>query len=327
MEQTGEPDGNSSSVAQRRFHLNAKTLFLTYPQCDLPREEALSLLEAAFMTRQRRIIEYLIASEKHADGTPHLHCFVKLNKAVNLKRPTELDLKNHHGNYQSCRSPEAVRRYCSKDGNFLTNITSGTDSQEGPWRKARKIVKEGGDLKEALLALEETEKTARDLTIYGSTISQALRSLKPVTELTSEQTLTSYGPLFQWDQAKHSLLLFGNTETGKTTLAKLLIPKALFVRHLDLLLSLTEEHGGVILDDMTFKHLHDEAQIALLDLQDETHIHVRYRVAVLPAKLPRIITSNKEPWEVVNMANPAIARRVLCVRWYGWDKVPMFNVE
>lgn len=45
----------------------------------------------------------LIAEEKHEDGSPHLHAYLKLTKTVNIKNKNKLDIKDgetvYHGNY------------------------------------------------------------------------------------------------------------------------------------------------------------------------------------------------------------------------------------
>lgn len=60
--------------------------------------------------------EYLIAQEDHADGFPHIHCYFKAMRKYNFRDPACLDLfdsdgTRYHGNYQSVRSPAAVKKY------------------------------------------------------------------------------------------------------------------------------------------------------------------------------------------------------------------------
>lgn len=69
-------------------------------------------------------------------------------------------------------------------------------------------------------------------------------------------------------------------------------------------------HYGVIFDDMNFKHLHREAQLAICDVYDDTDIHIRYSVAHLPAGTPRILTTNLHPSDVMLATDPAIKRRL-----------------
>jgi len=96
----------------------AKGYFLTYPKCDIPKETALGLIRQC---DNHEIIEYVVAEEKHEDGSPHLHAFIKYDKKVEWK-PTKWDISDFHGEYQVSRSWNAVKTYCKKDGNFIANI-------------------------------------------------------------------------------------------------------------------------------------------------------------------------------------------------------------
>lgn len=314
--------GQNSNKRKKGFDLQSTGLFLTYPQCSLSPSEALPLLKDIVETKGRSITEYVIATEKHADGNDHLHAYLKLDKKIHIKNEKFFDLGNHHGNYQGARSPTKVKKYCAKEGNFIADPPIVTKTQATPWKLAIATAKEGR-ISDAMKILEDGgERSCRDLILHSNAILTSFTSMKPISPLPNVLDLTKFGNLFDWDRHKQTLLLCGATNTGKTTLAASLIPLALFTRHLDLVANLRPEHKGIILDDMTFKHLHDEAQIALTDCAMETNVHVRYRVATIPAGLPRIITSNKEPYEIFNMNNPAIARRILCIRWLGWQSDP-----
>ena len=61
----------------RRFRLHAKNIFLTYPQCPLPKEYALETLKQLHWTVvQPKYIR--VAREEHQDGQPHLHVLIQL---------------------------------------------------------------------------------------------------------------------------------------------------------------------------------------------------------------------------------------------------------
>jgi len=75
------------------IRIQAKGWFLTYPQCSLTKEHLLQELK-----KTGTITEYIVASEKHESGEPHLHAFIKYSKKVSLT-PTKWDVEGHHGNY------------------------------------------------------------------------------------------------------------------------------------------------------------------------------------------------------------------------------------
>jgi len=67
------------------------------------------------------ITEHVICEEKHEDGNPHVHAFIKYSKKV-MWTETRWDIGGYHGNYQVAKSWKAVERYCKKGGNYISNI-------------------------------------------------------------------------------------------------------------------------------------------------------------------------------------------------------------
>jgi len=199
-------------------------------------------------------------------------------------------------------------QYVKKDNNLLTDLPKESYAAKmSPFQTAIQMAKEG-NVQEAMEIIP-----ARDRLIHGAAILKELTTLSPpnanfvphftLQELSWDQDL--------WKAGLTTLILYGPTDTGKTTLALTLLPKALMTTHLDLLTMNTND--GIIFDDMAFKHLHHEAQIALLDCEYDRQIHIRYKVATIKAHTPKIITSNKLPHEIVNVDHPAIARRITLV--------------
>ena len=94
----------------------AKGWFLTYPKCSLSKEKLLELLNYKY-----NVVEYVICKEKHKDGLEHLHAFVKLNQRVHFKNDM-FDVDKYHGHYEPAKSWNAVKRYCIKDGDYITNL-------------------------------------------------------------------------------------------------------------------------------------------------------------------------------------------------------------
>lgn len=301
-----------SNDKTKKFRINSQTLFVTYPKCNL---EPSFILEE--LKKVLDIDSYLIAQEKHMDGSLHLHCYLRLVKKINLKDERKLDINNFHPNIQSCRSPKAVLKYVSKDNNYVTNISDTAIQQAkienekvGDVYKRAREATISGTVDDGLKVLEH-QKTYRDLCLHGEAIERNLRKLKK-SKLSSPFSLDSFNipTYFEWDKKK-TLIIHGPTETGKTSWAKALLPNSLFIRHLDRLKEYSSgEYEGIIMDDMSFSHLHREAQLALVDVYDTTDIHIRYGVATLPAGTPRIITTNMAPDIILKTNDSAIARRV-----------------
>jgi len=115
----------------KKYRLNARNLFLTYPNCNLPLNEVLSQLK--IKCSNYIVKDYVIVREYHSDGTPHIHVYLNLHKPLNTINPNYLDLKSGdilvHGRYESTKSPNNVIEYILKHVNdkFSENIIFSTD--------------------------------------------------------------------------------------------------------------------------------------------------------------------------------------------------------
>lgn len=100
-----------------KFRLNAVNLYLTYPKCPVPLNEALAILQHKLITPV--VKDYALVREFHEDGSPHLHAFIKCGRKANILSQTHLDLNYedsiYHGNYQTAKSPNSVLSYILKD--------------------------------------------------------------------------------------------------------------------------------------------------------------------------------------------------------------------
>lgn len=97
---------------------------MTYPRCPVLPHDALEQLRKVFP--HVAIKDWIVAPEVHADGTPHLHAFIRYEDRVTWSS-TRWDLRQgdlvYHGNYQVAKSWKAVMDYCKKDGNHISNIS------------------------------------------------------------------------------------------------------------------------------------------------------------------------------------------------------------
>lgn len=100
--------------------VEVKGWFCTWPKCPVSKEDALTILQTNGLPE---IDEYVIAEEKHKDGTPHLHAFIKLSKKRSFSSVSKLfDLLEYHGHYEPAKSWKAVNKYCMKEGDYISNI-------------------------------------------------------------------------------------------------------------------------------------------------------------------------------------------------------------
>lgn len=121
-EAEAEEAEKENTGAPGEFRIRADKLFLTYPKCDLEKEEVLRQLKTIFPD----YVGSVICREKHADGSLHIHCFVTLSQKVDIRDPSVADLTQpggptFHGNYQAVRSPKAVALYVIECGDYIVD--------------------------------------------------------------------------------------------------------------------------------------------------------------------------------------------------------------
>ncbi|QGV11347.1 replication initiator protein [Parsley yellow leaf curl virus] len=106
-----------------RFSIKAKNYFLTYPQCSLTKEEALSQLEKLSTPTNKKFIK--ICRELHENGEPHLHVLIQFEGKFNCTNQRFFDLVSptrstpFHPNIQGAKSSSDVKSYIDKDGDTL----------------------------------------------------------------------------------------------------------------------------------------------------------------------------------------------------------------
>lgn len=198
-------------------------------------------------------------------------------------------------------------------------IDPETGEERSAYQRAREAVRKTGRLESGLEILEGEKGPSRDLFLHRKTILESLSTyakgqyLPTAGPVLAARELDSFGPLPHWDR-QTTLIIHGKAGVGKTELAKALIPTALFISHLDRLKDFHQgTHGGIILDDMDFTSLSRAEQIKLADFDNPRDIHIRYKVAHIPAKTLKIVTTNLHPYGGVFISDDAIKRR--CTVW------------
>jgi len=314
-----------STSTSRAYRLQAKQLFLTYAQCPIAKGQVLSQL------RERLDIDkYLIAEELHQDGNKHVHVYLKLQAKCDIRDPASLDLVSdeesgrspYHGNYQGCRSPQAVMRYCLKEEDYITNLPPelvtklAISAQKSEYLRARKIALTG-NVNAAIAEIAKTPRGARDLALHEDVIRKNLRGLCPRKTPVTYTMEDFPGWSVTWNR-RLTLVLTGKSNTGKTALAKALLPGALLVTHMDQLRHYDADSStGIVLDEGSFKHIPREAQIHLIDVSEDRYVHCRYAPGFLPAGTSRVITSNLRPSDVLEWDRYEIRRRCQWVEVKG----------
>lgn len=245
---------------------------------------------------------YLIyGKEIGASGTRHLQGYIELSlrnrfSQVKAKLP---------GYYIATRrgTAEQAAEYCIKeDENYLQRGTRSRSEQgrRKDLERVASLVKDNASIRQ--IAQEEPEAFIK----YHKGIVALKNILCPEYE-TTEFTEKRYNKDHDWSKTQ---IFLGPTNCGKTTYAKQLLPKALFVTHMDDLVKYNpDNYDGIIYDEASFIHLPRESQIHLCDQAEDRSLHVRYMCARIPKHTKKIFTSNKTVGEIL-LLDPAIERRI-----------------
>lgn len=314
MADAGEP-------AARGFRLSTRALFLTYAHTgETTPQQLLDWLTP--VVAPYTIDSYSIGREKYKEGEGyHIHAYIKLDRKCNIRSPTKLDipqLPTPHGNYQPGKSKHI--KYSQKDGDFITNLGE-VGSYIG---KAR-----AGDYDGALK--DFTDAHAMQYVLNKSKVESNLRALGAP----SRKTLPLYGPWSEalsrgtadWDRTSKALVLLGPSGLGKTQWALAQFESPLLISHSDGLKALRPDHDAIIFDDMSFSHWPRTSAIHLTDLECDRQLNVKFGCVTVPARLPRIITSNSSWDELFPVDEPgAIKRRCKVVDLFPEQMAPIFNM-
>lgn len=282
-----------------KFRLRGSKLFITYSQAKGNKEDLL-----AFLDSKVPVDEYVIAKELHKDGGTHFHCYLGLNKSIDIKNPRFFDWNTQHPKFEVAKSASRVCRYAKKDGDFITNMTFDI------FERARNLAKVG-DIKGALnIILEEQPREIVNLARWEKGFSLVARLKHICITNNKNYKFKPLSGIDLWSRHQKVLILHGESGLGKTQFAKSLFKNPLLVRHIDKLKKFDSfQHDGIIFDDMSFQHWPRESCIHLLDLDEDADINVKCSMVTIPAGVPRVITSNYKPYDIFSAFDKAIRRR------------------
>ncbi|WGT94050.1 RepA-like protein [Myrica rubra citlodavirus 1] len=107
--------------SSKAFRFSAKNIFLTYPQTAFPPAFLMERLKQLLM--KFNILYILCAREQHANGDPHLHAMVQLEKTFQTQNCRFFDILHmeliHHPSIEPLKSPASARKYLQKENNFI----------------------------------------------------------------------------------------------------------------------------------------------------------------------------------------------------------------
>lgn len=275
---------------------NGKRFFLTYPQCDVSKDELF-----AFLLAQADVQYLCVARELHEDGNPHLHACVEY-KTLQRHDKRWLDFQGKHPNKQDPRNWNACKTYVKKDGDFVETHFDVDDFRP----KLLDKVKEFDTQEDWFQWCCENKITFPFANWFWNRTknnqSTLLESDHPGNMCSSLQE-------FRFNPDIHTTLVIkGKSGCGKTTWAKINMPKpCLFVSHIDQLKEFKAHfHVSIIFDDVDFCHYPRTSQIHLVDFDNPRAIHCRHSIATIPAGIYKCFTCNEWPLS----EDAAVMRRI-----------------
>nr|ALU33563.1 AC1 [Tobacco leaf curl Thailand virus] len=303
----------------KKFLINAKNYFLTYPQCSLSKEEALSQIKALSTPTNKLFIR--ICKELHEDGSPHLHVLIQFEGKFKCQNNRFFDLTSpsrsahFHPNIQGAKSSTDVKAYMEKDGDVLDHGVFQIDgrSARGGCQSANDAYAEAinsGSKAAALNILKE--KAPKDFVLQFHNLNSNLDRIftPPIEEYISPFLSSSFDQvpeeLEEWaaDNVVSaaarplrpiSIVIEGDSRPGKTMWARSLGPHNYLGGHLDLGPKMYNNHAWYnAFDDVNppfLKHFKE-----FMGAQKDWHPNTKYgRPVQIKGGIPTIFLCNPGP--------------------------------
>nr|AMW86973.1 replication associated protein [Sida golden yellow vein virus] len=303
----------------KRFKINAKNYFITYPDCSITKEEALSQNLNLSTPVNKKFIK--ICRELHQNGKPHLHVLMQFegkyackdNRFFDLVSPTRS--AHFHPNIQGAKSSSDVKSYIAKDGDTLEwgefqidgrSARGGCQSANDSYAKAL-----NADSVESAMAVLKEEQP-KDFVLQNHNIRSNLERIfaKAPEPWSPPFPLSSFNAVpdemqawadgyFGTDAAARperpmSIIVEGDSRTGKTMWARSLGPHNYLSGHLDFNARVfSNEVEYNVIDDVAPQYLKLKHWKELLGAQKDWQSNCKYGKPVqIKGGIPSIVLCN-----------------------------------
>lgn len=296
----------------RPFPINCKRILFTYTHFNETPEILLARINDI-----RRIKRGIACLELHQDGEPHCHAAIEFETKVHHVDGRRLfDLDGTHPNLQTgIRSWGACVNYCRKEGVLEIAIYGEATAED--------LIRAGGGSYTPAIDTSDVFGVARASATFESFAqwcisarissawciliwqhargSQAPTILEdvPLPAVVNDVQLRTFG----WTEHVRTLVVCGPSGVGKTSWALAHAPKpALLVTDVDDLQSYdANHHRSIIFDEIRCNGARDHngrwvgawpltSQIKLVTWDTPCSIRIRYKLARIPAHVPKVFT-------------------------------------
>lgn len=290
------------------FRVNAKTLFLTYPQAEgIESKEALKdFLETFWPTK------VIVGREFHEDGGVHYHACVAFAERQDIRDCRRFDFSGCHPRIEAARSPKRSVAYCAKDGDYVVRGFAVEREAEDVFEVVTEEIQEGGRTTEVLGRILARTGT-KGLRLYCNIERWVERTAKPVA---MHQPMMGYPEEFRMRDVvvlgavtafirdmemgvgvrgeRRSLWLWGPSRMGKTCMARSLGTHWYMNGQWNVECYDDAAQYGV-LDDISWESLRFNYK-GLLGLQQDVTVTDKYKKkSVIKGGKPVIVLSNELP--------------------------------
>nr|UMP08212.1 replication associated protein [Bean golden yellow mosaic virus] len=303
----------------QRFRVQSKNYFLTYPRCSIPKEEALSQLQKIHTATNKKFIK--VCEERHENGEPHLHALIQFEGKFVCTNKRLFDLvsstrsTHFHPNIQGAKSSSDVKKYIDKDGvtiewgQFQVDGRSARGGQQSANDSYAKALN-ADSIESALTILKEEQP--KDYVLHNHNIRSNLERIfvKAPEPWVPPFPLSSFinvpVVMQEWvedyfgrgsaarPERPISIIVEGDSRTGKTMWARSLGPHNYLSGHLDFnsrVYSNAVEYN--VIDDISPNYLKLKHWKELIGAQKDWQSNCKYGKPVqIKGGIPSIVLCN-----------------------------------